>query len=142
MANKSGKCKVKGCNRGQQPGMNGYCSRCFKVHTENRNIQTLDTMNRLLTTMGSQLVQLSQRVDSLETSPVKTVQKQSIINNKQVLKDKVRHVLEDEIFIPKLDTPNADVSSVVTKVDINKSKDVNLAVKKLKIIQDTSEKLG
>ena len=141
MANKSGKCKVKGCNRGQQPGMNGYCSRCFKVHTENRNIQTLDTMNRLLTTMGSQLVQLSQRVDSLETSPV---QKQSIINNKQVLKDKVRvrHVLEDEIFIPKLDTPNADVSSVVTKVDINKSKDVNLAVKKLKIIQDISEKLG
>jgi len=145
MAHKSGKCKVKDCNRGQQPGTGGYCSRCFKILSEKQNAQTLGTISQLLVKMGSQLSELSQRVDNLEIpiANVETIPGQKPILNQKVIK-KSRHVIVDEpeeMFIPSLNAPKTDMSSIVTKVDIKKGKNVNLAVKKLKIIQEINEKI-
>jgi len=143
MAHESGKCKVKGCNRGQQPGTGGYCSRCFKVITEKQNARTLETMSQLLVKVGSQLSELSQRVEHLEIPITKGETEQKPIQGQKSVK-KSQHVLVDEpeeMFIPSLDAPKTDISSIVTKVDIKKGKNMNLAVKKLKIIQDTNEKI-
>lgn len=147
MINKSGNCKVDSCNRKQQPGTNGYCNRCFKIYTEKQNTQTLGIMSQLLVKMGAQLSELSCRVDNLEIVPitkVETIIQKQKLDSDRLQNDKTQYVLEDEpddLFIPSLNASEVNSSSVVTKADVKKNKDINLAVKKLKIIQDTSQKI-
>ena len=123
MAHKSGQCKTPECSRAQQPGTNGYCSRCFKIHNEKQNTQILDTMNKLLVNISAQFSELSKRVDDLESPSVVKETKQS-----SVAKD------DTDIFVPSLDT-STDTVSIIPKKDTTKSKNMDLAVKKLKIIK-------
>jgi hypothetical protein len=127
----SGQCKTEGCDRKQQPGMDGYCPRCFKIHAEKNNIKMLDTMSQLLVKLGEQVSNLSQRVDSLEGNHLPSTPIQKITH------DDRRCIISDDtdIFIPKLESDaSAEISAKIIE-NIN-SKRIDSTVKKLKLIQE------
>ena len=129
MIHKSGMCKTPKCPRSAQLGMDGFCSRCFKLNMEKQKLKSSEMIEQLLLAVSKQVIDINERVTNLEGG-------EEIKERKEIKEPKEK--INDVPFIPSVDNLNSK-AAIITSRTVNKLTNMQSAVKKLKLIQPDLE---